>query len=113
MSVEKVKRQGRARLPGALAGGRPQSHRTFTSREDADRWETEVRRRRKLGTLHLLDAGKKTLDAGHDARLTLTRYGHVMDELAPVRGASTQTRRPGTREGSVPAEYPRASSGGD
>jgi hypothetical protein len=43
-------------------GGRNRA-RTFTAREDADRWETEVRRRRKLGTLHLLDAGKKTLDA--------------------------------------------------
>jgi integrase len=36
--------------------------RTFDRRHDAELWEAEVRRRRQLGTLHTLDAGRETLD---------------------------------------------------
>ena len=50
---------------------------------------------------------------GHDARLTLTRYGHVIDELddAPRLDAETAIRQ--AREAlSVPPQYPAASNAG-
>jgi integrase len=37
--------------------------RTFDRKADADRWDSEVRRRRQLGTLAQLDTGSVTLDA--------------------------------------------------
>ena len=44
---------------------------------------------------------------GHDARLTLTRYGHVIDELEdpPRTGAEAAIRA--AREAHVPVSYPR------
>jgi hypothetical protein len=50
---------------------------------------------------------------GHDARLTLTKYGHVIDELddAPRRDAETAIRQ--AREAlSEPPQYPSASNVG-
>jgi integrase len=36
---------------------------TFDRKRDAEAFDTEIRRRRRLGTLHLLDAGAETLNA--------------------------------------------------
>lgn len=40
-----------------------QRARSFTTMRDARTWEAEVIRRKRLGTLHVLDAGQQTLDA--------------------------------------------------
>src|SRR3954447_16980363 len=62
MSVEKVKRKaGTVYRVRWREGGRNRA-RAFNLRGDADRWQTEVDRRRQLGTLHLMDAGTETLD---------------------------------------------------
>jgi len=58
VSVEK--RDGRYRVRWR-EGDRNRS-RTFATRADARRWDTDVQRRRQLGTLHLLDAGRETLN---------------------------------------------------
>lgn len=50
---------------------------------------------------------------GHDARLTLTKYGHVIDELddAPRLDAETAIRQ--AREAlAVPPQYPSATDAG-
>jgi hypothetical protein len=43
--------------------GKRNRQRSFDRRADAQRWDAEVRRRRQLGTLALLDAGTSTLNA--------------------------------------------------
>jgi integrase len=58
MSVHKV---GRGYVVRWRDGDRNRQQ-TFDRKKDADRWETEVRRRRQLGTLHEIDAGRETLD---------------------------------------------------
>jgi integrase len=45
---------------------------------------------------------------GHDARLTLTRYGHVLDELAGSRHIDPEAAIRAARDARVPAEYPHA-----
>ena len=49
---------------------------------------------------------------GHDARLTLTKYGHVIDELddAPRLDAETAIRQ--AREALVPPRYPSVADAG-
>jgi hypothetical protein len=42
--------------------GNRNRQRTFDRKGDADTWETDVRRRRQLGTLHEIDVGRQTLD---------------------------------------------------
>ena len=44
---------------------------------------------------------------GHDARLTLTRYGHVMDELAGAGHIDPESEIRAAREAPVPTEYPQ------
>lgn len=45
---------------------------------------------------------------GHDARLTLTRYGHVIDELEDAPKIAAEAAIRAAREAAVPATYPRA-----
>jgi integrase len=45
---------------------------------------------------------------GHDARLTLTRYGHVIDELEDAPRADAEAAIRTAREAHVPVSYPRA-----
>jgi integrase len=42
--------------------GNRNRQRTFDRKRDADLWDAEVTRRRQLGALHTLDAGRETLD---------------------------------------------------
>jgi integrase len=42
---------------------------------------------------------------GHDARLTLTRYGHVIDELEDVAGQDAEATITAAREAVVRASY--------
>ena len=44
---------------------------------------------------------------GHDARLTLTRYGHVIDELEDGGQLDAEASIQAARDPSVPASYPR------
>ena len=68
-------------------GGRGSGARSrrFDRKADAVAFEDELRRRRRLGELVGFAGAQETLNVarqlGHDARLTLTTYGHVMDEL--------------------------------
>lgn len=68
MSVER-----RRRSDGSVAhvvrwreGGKNRG-RVFDTRRDAVSWDAEVRRRRRLGEIGMLDHGRKTLAALHDA----------------------------------------------
>jgi integrase len=45
---------------------------------------------------------------GHDARLTLTRYGHVIDELAHAPKLSAEDAILVARGADVPVSYPQA-----
>ncbi|HEX2397059.1 MAG TPA: tyrosine-type recombinase/integrase [Solirubrobacteraceae bacterium] len=45
---------------------------------------------------------------GHDARLTLTRYGHVIDELEDAPRTDAEAAIRAAREAHVPVTYPRA-----
>jgi integrase len=47
---------------------------------------------------------------GHDARLTLARYGHVMDELEDMPNAEAEAVIEAARQALVPLAFPRASS---
>lgn len=63
MSVERVKRKSgyRYQVRWRDASGRNRA-RLFDTRADAEFYEAEVRRRRQLGGLQMLDAGAETLD---------------------------------------------------
>jgi hypothetical protein len=45
---------------------------------------------------------------GHDASLTLGRYGHVMDELESAPQVAAEAAIQAAREAAVPVSYPRA-----
>lgn len=45
---------------------------------------------------------------GHDARLTLTRYGHVIEELDGSPNTDAEAAIRAARAGDVPVSYPRA-----
>ena len=47
---------------------------------------------------------------GHDARLTLTRYGHVIDELEDRPNVSAETS---VREARVPSQFPDGRNDGN
>jgi hypothetical protein len=47
---------------------------------------------------------------GHDARLTLARYGHVMDDLEDMPNAEAEAVIEVARQALVPLAFPRASS---
>jgi len=48
---------------------------------------------------------------GHDARLTLSRYGHVIDELADASRFDAEAAIRAAREAVVPVSYPRTATG--
>ncbi len=62
MSVEKITRGARVTFRVRWREGVRNRSRTFDMRRDAKQWDAEVRRRQQLGTLHLLDAGRESLD---------------------------------------------------
>ena len=47
---------------------------------------------------------------GHDPRPTLSRYGHVIDELDDAPRIDAESAIRAAREAAVPAQYPRAAS---
>src|SRR3954470_24685907 len=63
MSVHKTK-GGRWQVRWREGAGTeaPNRQQTFDRKRDATLWEAELRRRKQLGTLHTLDAGRETLD---------------------------------------------------
>jgi integrase len=66
MSVERIKRKGgdaawQVRWRERARGREVNRARTFDTKRDAELWDVEVRRRRQLGTLAQLDAGRETL----------------------------------------------------
>ena len=63
MSVHKERRSDRKTVfIVRWREGSRNRRRTFDRRHDAELWDGEVRRRRQLGALHTLDAGRETLD---------------------------------------------------
>lgn len=60
----------------------------------------------------LLHEGRSVIDVarqlGHDARLTLTRYGHVIEELDGEPRLEAEAAIKAAREAHVPAQYPQA-----
>jgi integrase len=62
MSVHRIRREsGAVAFVTRWREGSTNRQRTFDRRRDADLWDAEVRRRRQLGSLHMLDAGAETL----------------------------------------------------
>jgi integrase len=49
---------------------------------------------------------------GHDARLTLTRYGHVLDELSGAGHIDPEAEIRAAQDALGPAEYPQAATVG-
>ena len=83
-------------------GGRQRS-RAFDRKRDAVAWDAEVRRRRRLGELDLLEAGRETLDEFASewwrlyaepnlAAATRTRYAEVWDKHVLRRIGSMELR---------------------
>ncbi|MDQ3676401.1 MAG: tyrosine-type recombinase/integrase [Actinomycetota bacterium] len=99
MSVHRTRRGSGTVYVVRWREGESNRQRTFDRHADARSWDTEVRRRRQLGTLHLLDAGTITLDEyvtgtwaqAHAATLapkTRSTYGWAYDHhVAPRLGA--------------------------
>lgn len=78
--------------------------RVFDRREDAERFETEVRRRKQLGELASADTGRETLDEWarewfrtyarpHLARTTVVYYAHAWDKYVLPRLGDYELRR--------------------
>src|SRR4051794_9710071 len=98
MSIEKVRRGGAVKFRVRWREDGRNRARTFGLRGDAERWDTEVRRRRQLGTLYLLEAGTETLDqyaagawaeahVAHLAPKTRVHYASLYDtHLSPSLG---------------------------
>ena len=99
MSVHRTRRGSSTLYVVRWREGDRNRQRTFDQRRDAVRWDDEIRRRRQLGTLHMLDVGAQTLDhyaattwaEAHAATLapkTRRVYGWAYDRhLAPRIGA--------------------------
>jgi len=49
---------------------------------------------------------------GHDARLTLSRYGHVIDKLDAAPRLDAETAIQAARGGRVPVSFPRSAVDG-
>src|SRR3954453_19916250 len=98
MSIEKVRRGAAVKYRVRWREDGRNRARTFNLRGDAERWQTEVDRRRQLGTLHLLEAGTETLDrytagpwaeahVAHLAAKTRQHYASLYDApLSPFLG---------------------------
>ncbi len=99
MSVEKLIRGPRVTYRVRWREGSRNRSRTFDTRRDAKQWDAEIRRRQQLGTLHLLDAGRESLDgyvagtwaptyAGQLAVKTRRHYVSLYDHhLSPFLGS--------------------------
>jgi len=99
MSVERITRGARVTFRVRWREGGRNRSRTFDTRRDAKQWDAEVRRRQQLGTLHLLDAGRESLDgyvagtwaptyAGQLAVKTRRHYVSLYDHhLSPFLGS--------------------------
>jgi integrase len=62
MSVHPETRNGRRTFKVRWREGDRNRSRSFDKKRDAELFDADLRRRRQLGTLHTLDAGKETLD---------------------------------------------------
>jgi len=100
MSVHKERRSGgKTAFIVRWREGTRNRRRTFDRRHDAELWDAEVRRRRQLGALHTLDAGRETLDeyvtstfvpthVATLARATREHYARTYDHhISPLLGS--------------------------
>lgn len=96
MSVERRRRSdGRSCWNVRWREGGRNRGRLFDSRRDALAWDAEVRRRRRLGELGMLDYGRRTLDVLHEewwevhapdlSRATQTSYEYAWQRLVQPR----------------------------
>ena len=72
--------------------GQRNRQRSFDRKGDADRWETELRRRQQLGTLNEIDAGRETMDEYVTGTWAKAHAGRWHRRRAPsTRGRTTRT----------------------
>ena len=87
MSIQKRERDGQASYRVQWREDGRQRSKTFTVKRDAELFDAEIVRRKRLGTLASLDGGTRTLEAF----VTESWAPERAAELAPARGTSTRT----------------------